>query len=322
MSGSMHQLVISLLLQIILKIGKKWWLNPSEVQLYQFMGKDNIPFHTVIFPSSLLGTGDRYTMLHHINTTEYLNYEYGKFSKSRGSGVFGDNAMETNIPSEIWRYYLLSNRPETSDSSFLWEDFASKSNSELLANLGNLVNRALSFVKAYFDYTIPPASLEDDDKQLILDVNQQVLAYIDLMENVKLKDGLHKMMRISAIGNKYMQDTKPWVDAKKGEKKIAGTRICILSNLVYILAILAEPFIPTISEEICTQLKKPLKEFPLKQWDESEFLRFLPTGHRIGEPQPLFRKIDEEEIDELRERFRGQSEEKSGKKKTVSISLP
>jgi methionyl-tRNA synthetase len=103
------------------------------------MGKDNIPFHTVIFPASLLGTGQPWTMLHHVSTTEYLNYETGKFSKSRGVGVFGDAARGTGIPSEVWRYYLLSNRPEASDSTFVWTDFADKNNNELLKNLGNLV---------------------------------------------------------------------------------------------------------------------------------------------------------------------------------------
>ena len=90
---------------------QKWWKNPKNVSLYQFMGKDNVPFHTVIFPSSLLATGQDWTMLHHISTTEYLNYESGKFSKRNGTGVFGDSASETGIPSEVWRYYLLYNRP-------------------------------------------------------------------------------------------------------------------------------------------------------------------------------------------------------------------
>lgn len=124
---------------------EKWWKNPEQVKLYQFMGKDNIPFHTVIFPSSLIGTKDPYTLLHHISVTEYLNYESGKFSKSRNTGVFGDTAQKVGIPAEIWRYYLLINRPETSDTMFKWEDFQAKNNGELLINLGNLCQRALKF---------------------------------------------------------------------------------------------------------------------------------------------------------------------------------
>ena len=102
---------------------REWWQAPEKVQMYQFMGKDNVPFHSVIFPSSLIGSGQPWTMVHHINTTEYLNYEHGKFSKSRGTGVFGDNAVHSGINAECFRYYLLINRPEKSDSIFEWKDF-------------------------------------------------------------------------------------------------------------------------------------------------------------------------------------------------------
>jgi methionyl-tRNA synthetase len=115
---------------------EKWWKNPENVQLYQFMGKDNVPFHTVIFPGSQIGTGQKWTQLHHLSTTEYLNYEHGKFSKSRGIGVFGVNAKDTGVPSDVWRYYLFSHRPETSDSEFEWPAFISDNNNELLKNLG------------------------------------------------------------------------------------------------------------------------------------------------------------------------------------------
>ncbi|MDR1636602.1 MAG: methionine--tRNA ligase, partial [Treponema sp.] len=123
-----------------------WWKSPEEVELFQFIGKDNIPFHTVVFPSSLLGSGDNWTMLHHMSSTEYLNYESGKFSKTRGVGVFGTDVMETGIGPDIWRFYIFYNRPERADSLFTWKDFQEKVNGELIGNLGNLVNRTLSFV--------------------------------------------------------------------------------------------------------------------------------------------------------------------------------
>jgi methionyl-tRNA synthetase len=108
----------------------KWWQNNEEVKLFQFMGKDNVPFHTVVFPSSLIASEQGWTLLHHISTTEYLNYESGKFSKTHGTGVFGNNAINLadDISSEVWRYYLLVNRPEVSDSEFSWKDFADKNN--------------------------------------------------------------------------------------------------------------------------------------------------------------------------------------------------
>ena len=130
------------------------------MELFQFIGKDNIPFHTVIFPSSLLGSGKKWTMLYHMSSTEYLNYEAGKFSKSKGVGVFGTDAMETGIPADVWRFYIFYNRPEKSDTTFTWADFQEKVNGELIGNLGNLVNRTLTFVARYFEGKVPelPAS--------------------------------------------------------------------------------------------------------------------------------------------------------------------
>ncbi|KAJ3602201.1 hypothetical protein NHX12_029960 [Muraenolepis orangiensis] len=120
---------------------EKWWKNPEQVELYNFMAKDNVPFHSVVFPCSLLGAQDNYTLVNHLIATEYLNYEDTKFSKSRGVGVFGDMAKDTGIPSDVWRFYLLYVRPESQDSAFSWADMALKNNSELLNNLGNFINR-------------------------------------------------------------------------------------------------------------------------------------------------------------------------------------
>jgi methionyl-tRNA synthetase len=125
---------------------EQWWKNPDEVELYQFMGKDNVPFHSVIFPGSQIGTGEKWTMVNTISTTEYLTYEGGKFSKSRGTGVFGNQAKDTGIPADTFRYYLLSRRPESSDTDFDWKSLIDAHNNELKNNLGNLVNRILVFV--------------------------------------------------------------------------------------------------------------------------------------------------------------------------------
>jgi methionyl-tRNA synthetase len=202
---------------------EKWWKDPENVQLYQFMGKDNITFHSVIFPCSLLGTHDPYTMLHHISTTEYLNYEIDektgkpkKFSKSRSTGVFGDDAMKTGIPSEVWRYYLLVNRPEQQDTVFLWNDFMAKNNSELLANLGNFSNRLLKFLaSATFGGKVPAASADhQEDKKFIASLYAKYEEYHELMEQVKLKDGIRVCMAYSSLCNSYIQDNKPWDLAK------------------------------------------------------------------------------------------------------------
>ncbi len=177
------------------------------------MGKDNITFHSVIFPCSLLGTQDPYTMLHHISTTEFLNYEIDpltgkpkKFSKSRSTGVFGDDAMRTGIPSEVWRYYLLVNRPEQQDTVFLWSDFMAKNNSELLANLGNFSNRLLKFLASpTFSGKVPGATCDHpEDLKFVTSLYTKFEEYHDLLEQVKLKDGLRVCMSFSSLCNLYI----------------------------------------------------------------------------------------------------------------------
>ncbi|CAN1334373.1 Probable methionine--tRNA ligase [Linum perenne] len=191
---------------------EKWWKNPENVELYQFMGKDNVPFHTVIFPSSLIGTGENWTMMKTISVTEYLNYEAGKFSKSKGIGVFGNDAKDTNIPVEVYRYYLLTNRPEVSDTLFTWSDLQAKLNSELLNNLGNFINRVLSFIAkpqgTGYGSIIPDAPGAESHpltKKLAEEVGRLVDQYVEAMEKVKLKQGLKTAMSISSEGNAYLQ---------------------------------------------------------------------------------------------------------------------
>jgi methionyl-tRNA synthetase len=178
------------------------------------MGKDNITFHTVIFPSSLIASGQPWTKLHHVSTTEFLNYELDeatkkplKFSKTRGIGVFGDNAMESGIPSEVWRYYLLINRPESQDTIFLWDDFVAKNNNELLANLGNFSNRLLKFVASSFKGVVPAYGAEthnEQDSAFVKQLFDKFNRYNLLMEAVKLKDGLKVAMEYSSDCNAYL----------------------------------------------------------------------------------------------------------------------
>lgn len=135
---------------------ENWWRNPEEVQLHQFIGKDNVVFHSVIFPGSQIGTRDTWTKLHHLSATDYLTYEGGKFSKSRRIGVFGDSARKTGVAADIWRYFLLSHRPETGDSEFTWDSFISCNNNLFLKNFGNFVSRVLKFVNSRHYNNIVP----------------------------------------------------------------------------------------------------------------------------------------------------------------------
>jgi len=139
---------------------KKWWQGGDDVKLYQFIGKDNVPFHSIIFPASCMATGDPYVLVNTLSTTEYLQYEAGlKFSKSKNTGVFGDQVASTRIPPEVWRYYLLSTRPESADTEFNWDDVLARTNGELLANLGNFVNRLLAFVSTKLGGIVPAVGM-------------------------------------------------------------------------------------------------------------------------------------------------------------------
>ncbi|XP_061335974.1 methionine--tRNA ligase, cytoplasmic isoform X2 [Pezoporus flaviventris] len=196
---------------------ERWWKNPQQVELYNFMAKDNVPFHSVIFPCSLLGADDNYTLVNHLIATEYLNYEDGKFSKSRGLGVFGDMAKDTGIPADIWRFYLLYVRPEGQDSAFSWSDLMLKNNSELLNNLGNFINRAGMFVCKFFGGTVPSMVLTPDDKRLLARVTLELRQYHQLLEKVRIRDALRCILSISRHGNQYIQVNEPWKRIKGDE---------------------------------------------------------------------------------------------------------
>eukprot|EP01119_Soliformovum_irregulare_P012852 TRINITY_DN3354_c0_g1_i1.p1 TRINITY_DN3354_c0_g1~~TRINITY_DN3354_c0_g1_i1.p1 ORF type:complete len:738 (+),score=238.98 TRINITY_DN3354_c0_g1_i1:39-2252(+) len=283
---------------------EKWWKNPEQVELFQFMGKDNIPFHTVIFPSSLLGTNEKWTMLHHVSTCEYLNYEGGKFSKSRGEGVFGDAAKETGIPSSVWRYYLLSNRPETQDSSFSWDDLIAKNNNEIIANFGNFVNRALTFLTKEFSGIVPEVELNEEDNELISEVNKKLKEYISELDQVHIKDGLKIAMSISQLGNGYMQKNKPW-ELVKTDKKRCGTVLATLVNLVRLLASLFEPYMPTTHDNLLSQLNCSRDVIP-NEWNFK-----LKSGHKLGTPSLLFQTIDAKQAQIWKSKFGGKQEKKS-----------
>ncbi|KAL1543001.1 methionine--tRNA ligase [Salvia divinorum] len=284
---------------------EKWWKNPEDVELYQFMGKDNVPFHTVIFPSTLLGTGENWTMMKTISVTEYLNYEAGKFSKSKGVGVFGNDVKDTNIPVEV------------SDTLFTWSDLQAKLNSELLSNLGNFVNRVLSFIAkdpaSGYGSVVPDALGADSHsltKALGDKVGIYVEQYIEAMEKVKLKQGLKIAMSISGEGNAYLQESQFW-KLYKEDRPSCSVVMKTSMGLVYLLACLLEPFMPSFTLEVLKQLNLPLEaqiSFSDVKGDVERAKRpweFIPAHHRIGTPSPLFKELKDEEVEFYREKFAG-----------------
>uniref|UniRef100_A0AAY5EFS1 methionine--tRNA ligase n=1 Tax=Electrophorus electricus TaxID=8005 RepID=A0AAY5EFS1_ELEEL len=287
---------------------EKWWKNPQQVELYNFMAKDNVPFHSVVFPCSLLGAQDNYTLVNHLIATEYLNYEDTKFSKSRGVGVFGDMAKDTGIVSDVWRFYLLYMRPEGQDSAFCWADMALKNNSELLNNLGNFINRAGMFVSKFFEGCVPEIVLREEDKCLIAQVCWELKQYIQLLDKVRIRDALKCILNISRHGNQYIQVNEPWKKIKGGDndRQRAGTVTAVSVNMACLLSVLLEPYMPTVSVTIRAQLQAPACCGSAMLAADGCFLRSLSTGHRIGTVSPLFQKLGSEQIEALRKRFGGQ----------------
>ena len=298
-----------------------WWKSPGETELFQFIGKDNIPFHTVIFPSSLLGSGDGWTMLHHMSSSEYLNYESGKFSKSRGIGVFGTDVMETGIPADVWRFYIFYNRPEKADALFTWKDFQEKVNGELIGNMGNLVNRTLSFVSRYYDGNIPDGDCGDNSEfwETVKKHEESVTA---ALERANLRDAFRHIFELSSFANKSFQDGQPW-RARKGDpasgKEGPQAAAALIKNLCYVvrdIAVMLHPFMPQAAEQIASFFGLSFgpglvytKGEGRLSWDD---LGKLGGLEKVVTCEVLFSKLEDEKISELRQKFSGSQKERAG----------
>ena len=302
---------------------KSWWI-PSEseeakgkgkVDLFQFIGKDNIPFHTVIFPCTLLGSPHDWTKLHHMSSTEYLNYEDGKFSKSRGVGVFGSDAIETGIPADAWRFYIFYNRPEKQDYQFTWKDFMEKLNGELIGNLGNLVNRTLLFVNKYYEGKIPDAPVDEELWAQVKELEKKATEYLEWAE---LKDAFRTMFEISDICNKKFQATEPW-KARTENPAVADSLIHNLCYVIKDLMIMMNPYMPQYTQKIMSYFGKTIEEKkvgmetkPGYTWADLGVTEGLTT---VGPTEVFFKPLDQKTMLAFREKFGGQQKAKKEEKK-------
>ncbi|MDR2783486.1 MAG: methionine--tRNA ligase [Treponema sp.] len=291
-----------------------WWKNPDSVELFQFIGKDNIPFHTVVFPSSLLGSGGDWTMLHHMSSTEYLNYETGKFSKSEGRGVFGTDVMETGVPADVWRFYIFYNRPERSDSVFTWRDFQEKVNGELIGNLGNFVNRTLAFVTRYYDGAIPEGV---ENTEFWNTVRNYETAIVEKLERADLRDAFHTIFELSAYANKVFQEGEPW-KKRVTDPAAAANLIRDLCFVARDLAVLIEPYMPHTAEKLAsffglTILTMQRAESSGKTVQTSlswENVGKLSGIHRVATPEVLFSKLEDDVVKCLSQTYAGTQKER------------
>ena len=270
---------------------QKWWQDP-ETRLVHFIGKDNIVFHCIIFPTMLKAHGD-YILPDNVPANEFLNLEDDKISTSRNWAVWlHEYLVDMPGKQDVLRYVLTANAPETKDNNFTWKDFQERNNSELVAVYGNFVNRALQLTKKYWNGVVPACGelLEVDEKTIaeFKDVKEKVEQFLDVF---KFREAQKEAMNLARIGNKYITECEPWKVWKTDPKRVE-TILNISLQLVANLAIAFEPFLPFSSEKLRKMINMPNFE-----WTQLGSTDLLKAGDQLGEPELLFEKIEDEVID-------------------------
>jgi methionyl-tRNA synthetase len=285
---------------------KSWWRTDegaTDVRYVQFMGKDNVAFHTVSFPATILGSEEPWKSVDMLKAFNWLNWYGGKFSTSNQRGVFMDAALEL-LPPDLWRWYLTSNSPESSDTAFTWEQFASAVNRDLADVLGNFVNRILKFTESKFDGVIPdggaPGPLEE---KLFADVSARLADLTEQMDAIEVRKSAQALRALWVVGNEYLQEAAPWT-AIKTDRDRAAVIVRTALNLAALYARVSAPFIPFAAEKIgeAFQLSWP------PAWPTTAAaaeLSSLPVGLPVRAPEVLFKKIEDEQIAEWTAQFGG-----------------
>ncbi len=266
----------------------------GDAKIYHFVGKDNIPFHTIFWPGILIARGG-YSLPYRVAGLQYLNYEGDKISKSKGFGVFCENLPSAGLSSDMWRYYLTLLIPETNDTEWKWREFQERVNNELVANLGNFIYRSLHFIYSKLDGVVPEPDLSSDDREFIALSKEYADKVRDLVLDIRFRDALRKVLELSDLGNKYFQSHEPWKVLEEDEKR-AGTTLYVCANLCYDLGVLLSPFMPKSSSDIFNQLN--VNSGLLKDVGNSR----VKAGNRINKPAPLFPKLDDKMIKELKKK--------------------
>jgi methionyl-tRNA synthetase len=280
---------------------KEYWFNKEAKTLY-FVGKDNIPFHVIIFPALLLASGEDYNLPWNVPATEFLQFKGERASKSRRIGIWIDEALEVFL-ADYWRFFLMATRPETKDTNFSWELFIEKINSDLNDTFGNFIHRTLAFINAQFNGEVPqPEALDEDDKQILETLKEKVETVAKEIEDSGLQSAANTMISISRMGNQYLNEKEPWNLIKKDKNKAASI-IYVAAQIVKALTVVSAPFIPFAAEELWKTLNL-LGSVHEQKWDEA--LKPLPANHKIAKPKPLFQKIEAngQELDEMLEKVR------------------
>ncbi|SDW50313.1 methionyl-tRNA synthetase [Ruegeria halocynthiae] len=283
---------------------ERWWRTDKgadDVRYVQFMGKDNVPFHTLSFPATILGSGEPWKMVDHLKSFNYLNYDGGQFSTSQGRGVFMDQALEL-LPADYWRWWLLSHAPESSDSEFTWDNFQQSVNKDLADVLGNFVSRITKFCRSKFGESVPgDGEYGEREQALIAELTRRIRAYEGFMETMEVRKSAQELRAIWVAGNEYLQTAAPWSTFKEDPAQ-AAAQVRMGLNLIRLYAVLSAPFIPDTSAKMLSAMNTLDTSWPD---DVDAALRALPAGHDFAVPDVLFAKVTDEQSEDWQNRFSG-----------------
>ncbi|MGB3315457.1 MAG: methionine--tRNA ligase [Albidovulum sp.] len=283
---------------------ERWWRTDKgadDVRYVQFMGKDNVPFHTLSFPATIMGSREPWKKVDYIKSFNYLNYDGGQFSTSQGRGVFMEQALSI-LPADYWRWWLLSHAPENADSEFTWENFQTSVNKDLADVLGNFVSRITKFCRSKYGEALPEGGQTGERAQaLIEELETRTRAYETHMEAMEIRKAATELRTIWVAGNEYLQSAAPWSVFKEDPDR-AAAMVRLGLNLVRLYAILSEPFIPDASAAMLKAMNCNDKRWP---GPIAEALTALQPGHAFETPEVLFAKIADEDREDWQKRFSG-----------------
>ncbi|MEI5524743.1 methionine--tRNA ligase [Streptomyces brasiliscabiei] len=290
---------------------KSWWYEADSgddpVRYTQFMAKDNVPFHTVMFPATELGIREPWKKVDYVKAFNWLTYYGGKFSTSQKRGVFTDQALDI-LPADYWRYFLIANAPESDDSSFTWEHFTATVNKDLADTLGNFVNRVLSFSKKRFGEEVPAGSAPGEAEAKLGEEIARLLAeYEAQMEALQFRKAAAALRALWSAGNSYLEEKAPWLEIKTDQDGAALT-LRTAMNLIHLYSVVSEPFIPASSATMRAAFD--LKD-DMATWitaDEARTLASVPAGTPFTVPPVLFAKLTDDDLETYKERFGGAPE--------------
>jgi methionyl-tRNA synthetase len=289
----------------------RWWKGKAaaDVTYVEFMGKDNVPFHTVGFPCTIIGINTRepadsaWKLVDQLKGFNWLNYYGGKFSTSQKRGVFMDAALAL-LPADYWRWYLIANAPESSDASFTWEHFQATVNKDLADVLGNFVNRVLRFGAGRFGNAVPDGgALGPPENELVATLEERIKAYEEQLQEMAFRRAAATLRSIWALGNEYIDAAAPWT-AIKADRNRAAAIIRVAVNLIRVFAVLSAPMIPSAAGRMLTALRLPAEPAWLAG-DLAVELQMLAAGHPFDVPDVLFAKIEDARIEQWKSEFGG-----------------